>query len=160
LTWGNAKLKIITPKEPLSWAGLFKWQKADLRLAIEVGPAVVPGVVLSLILARRVVVISEHRRRAWRCRAKPALQNVLIAGLAMASLPTIVFFHPGAVPESNGRMAAPHLFAARRCDSDATASRAGTSLKKPEATIRALPSGAGQQGGARSLSICFGEGSG
>src|SRR3984893_6197586 len=78
----------------------------------------------------------------------------------MASLPTIVFFHPRAVPESNGRMAAPHLFAARRCDSDATASRAGTSLKKPEATIRALPSGAGQQGGARSLSICFGEGSG
>jgi hypothetical protein len=121
---------------------------------------VVPGVVLSLILARRVVVILEHRRRAWRCRAKPTLQNVLIAGLAMASLPTIVFFHPRAVPESNGRMAAPHLFAARRCDSDATPSRAGTSLKKPEATIRALPSGAGQQGGARSLSICFGEGSG
>src|SRR6266581_8797395 len=47
-----------------------------------------------------------------------------------------------------------------RCDSDATASRAGTSLKKPEATIRALPSGAEQQGGARSLSTCFGEGSG
>jgi hypothetical protein len=41
-----------------------------------------------------------------------------------------------------------------------TASRAGTSLKKPEATIRALPSGAGQQGGARSLSVCFREGSG
>src|SRR5215470_4089618 len=36
----------------------------------------------------------------------------------------------------------------------------GTSLKKPEATIRALPSGAGQQGGARSLSVCFGERSG
>jgi hypothetical protein len=52
------------------------------------------------------------------------------------------------------------MFAARRCDSDFTASRAGISLKKPEATIRALPSGAGQQGGARSLSICFGEGSG
>jgi hypothetical protein len=33
----------------LSWAGLFKWQKADLRLAIEVGLAVDPGVVLSLI---------------------------------------------------------------------------------------------------------------
>jgi hypothetical protein len=31
------------------------------------------------------------------------------------------------------------LFAARRCDSDATASRARTSLKKPGATIRALP---------------------
>ena len=43
---------------------------------------------------------------------------------------------------------------------DATASRAGTSLKKPEATIRALPSGAGQQGRARCLSIRFGEGSG
>ncbi|HEX6522834.1 MAG TPA: hypothetical protein VF070_22960 [Streptosporangiaceae bacterium] len=41
-----------------------------------------------------------------------------------------------------------------------TASRAGTSLKKPEATIRALPSGAGQQGGARSLSACFEERSG
>lgn len=82
--------------------GPFKWQKADLRLAIEVGPAVVPGVVLSSILARRVVVISEHRRRAWRCRAKPALQNVLIAGLAMASLPAIVFFHPRAVPNQMG----------------------------------------------------------
>ena len=47
-----------------------------------------------------------------------------------------------------------------RCDSDATASRAGTSLQKPEAAIRALPSGAGQQGGARSRSVCFGEGPG
>jgi hypothetical protein len=34
---------------------------------------------------------------------------VLIADLAMASLPTIVFFHPRAVPELNGRMAGPAL---------------------------------------------------
>jgi hypothetical protein len=53
--WGGAEL-----------GGHFMWQKADLRLAIEVGPAVAPGVVLSLMLARRVVVISEHRRRGWR----------------------------------------------------------------------------------------------
>jgi hypothetical protein len=91
--------------------------------------------------------------------AQSWLQNVLIAGLAMASLPTIVFFYRRAGPQSNG-MAAPHLFAARRCDGDATTSRAGTSLKKREATIRALLSGAGQQGGARSRSICFGEGLG
>lgn len=38
--------------------------------------------------------------------------------------------------------------------------RVGTSLKEPEETIRALPSGAGQQGGARGLSIGFGQGSG
>ena len=85
---------------------------------------------------------------------------MLIAGLAMASLPTIVFFHPRAAPESNGRMAAPHLFAAGACDSDATASRAGISLEEPEATIRALPSGAGTTGWRQRCVSLFREGSG
>ncbi len=143
----------------LRWAGLFNGRRRICGLPLS-WPGGGSGSGFVIDSARRVVVISGHRRRAWRCRAKPALQNVLIAGLAMAWLPTIGFFNPGAVPEPNGRMAAPHLFAARRCDGDATASRAGTSVKKPGATIRALPSGAGQQGGARSLSICFGEGSG
>ena len=42
-------------EDTLSLAGLFKWQGAGLRFAIQVGPAAVPGVVLSLIPARRVV---------------------------------------------------------------------------------------------------------
>src|SRR6185369_2097052 len=92
--------------------------------------------------------------------AKPALENVLIAGLATASLPAIVLFRPGAVPEPDGRMAAPHLFAAGACDSDATASRAGISLEEPEATIRALPSGAGTTGWRQRCVSLFQEGSG
>jgi hypothetical protein len=34
---------------------------------------------------------------------------VLISGLAMASLPTIVFFHPRAVPESEWEKGCPAL---------------------------------------------------
>jgi hypothetical protein len=40
---------------PLTWAGLFKWQRAGLQLVIEVGPVAFPGLVLSLILARQMV---------------------------------------------------------------------------------------------------------
>jgi hypothetical protein len=40
---------------PLTWAGLFKWQRSGLRFAIEVGPVAFPGLVVLLIPARQLV---------------------------------------------------------------------------------------------------------
>src|SRR6185312_3517592 len=84
---------------------------------------------------------------------KPALQNVLVAGLATASLPAIVLFRRGAVPEPDGRMAA------RTCSRLAGVT-ATPRRRAPEFRWRSVrqPSGLclqarGQQGGARGQSV-------
>jgi len=63
----NLNLLARSPCEPVTRLSCGEGPVSGLRCwRAERGLAVVPGVVLSLILARRVVVISEHRRRGWR----------------------------------------------------------------------------------------------